>query len=84
MVFFNGIVIALWRMSCFILQLFLSNLYPGLMSYLLNWCSLLRMQTDYIDLYQIHWPDRFVCGSLPKIFVGIKVAAWLSPTFGDL
>ncbi|XP_043718583.1 protein tas-like isoform X4 [Telopea speciosissima] len=22
--------------------------------------SLLRMQTDYIDLYQIHWPDRYV------------------------
>ncbi|KAK4558530.1 hypothetical protein RGQ29_008030 [Quercus rubra] len=22
--------------------------------------SLLRMRTDYIDLYQIHWPDRYV------------------------
>lgn len=22
--------------------------------------SLLRVKTDYIDLYQIHWPDRFV------------------------
>ncbi|XP_061362571.1 uncharacterized protein LOC133306289 [Gastrolobium bilobum] len=22
--------------------------------------SLLRMQVDYIDLYQIHWPDRYV------------------------
>lgn len=22
------------------------------------------MQVDYIDLYQIHWPDRFVCRSL--------------------
>ncbi|KAJ6687349.1 PROTEIN TAS [Salix koriyanagi] len=25
--------------------------------------SLKRMQVDYIDLYQIHWPDRFVCRS---------------------
>lgn len=24
-------------------------------------CSLLRLQSDYIDLYQVHWPDRFVC-----------------------
>lgn len=23
--------------------------------------SLLRLRTDYIDLYQIHWPDRFLC-----------------------
>ncbi|KAF5786067.1 putative D-xylose reductase [Helianthus annuus] len=23
-------------------------------------CSLLRAQTDSIDLYQVHWPDRYV------------------------
>ena len=22
--------------------------------------SLLRLQTDYVDLYQVHWPDRYV------------------------
>jgi len=31
-------------------------------------CSLLRMQLDYIDLYQIHWPDRFVPFSYFHIF----------------
>lgn len=26
--------------------------------------SLRRMQVDYIDLYQIHWPDRFLCSDV--------------------
>lgn len=26
--------------------------------------SLKRMQVDYIDLYQIHWPDRFLCSDV--------------------
>ncbi|KAH6796527.1 hypothetical protein C2S52_021081 [Perilla frutescens var. hirtella] len=26
----------------------------------LCFCSLMRLQSDYIDLYQVHWPDRYV------------------------
>ena len=36
----------------FILALFIKYFY--------NWYSLMRMRTDYIDLQQIHWPDRYV------------------------
>jgi len=45
------------------------------------------MQVDYIDLYQIHWPDRFVCRSL--FFVDILPVdlifnSWRKSSYGCL
>lgn len=42
--------------------------YNILIIFLLYRCSLQRMQMDYIDLYQIHWPDRFVCRAYSLFF----------------
>ncbi|KAG4174404.1 hypothetical protein ERO13_A11G118800v2 [Gossypium hirsutum] len=39
--------------------------------------SLKRLQMDHIDLYQIHWPDRFVYSSYPlSISPGDSLGLW--------
>ncbi|KAA3475035.1 protein tas-like isoform X2 [Gossypium australe] len=39
--------------------------------------SLKRLQMDHIDLYQIHWPDRFVYSSYPLfISLGDSLGLW--------
>ncbi|TYJ09287.1 hypothetical protein E1A91_A11G131000v1 [Gossypium mustelinum] len=53
--------------------------------------SLKRLQMDHIDLYQIHWPDRFVYGSYPlSISPGDSLGLWTChfktnyvPMFGE-
>ncbi|TQD90037.1 hypothetical protein C1H46_024441 [Malus baccata] len=47
------------------------------MDYVMFKCSLRRLQTDYIDLYQIHWPDRFV-----SMFTFQRIYL-TSPRFGE-
>lgn len=48
-------------------------IYPWF-GFFFNWCSLERTQMDYIDLYQIHWPDRFVC--LSDVYFQSFLSCW--------
>jgi len=45
--------------------------------------SLKRMKTDYIDLYQLHWPDRYtpLWGSF--VYVFLATDKWALPTRAD-
>ena len=39
--------------------------------------SLKRLQTDYIDLYQLHWPERTVNNFGQREYeVSIKIKSW--------
>lgn len=56
--------------SVCVLILFYSN------DIMFEFYSLKRLQMDYIDLYQIHWPDRFVCRSYPSfISLGLGLSS---------
>ncbi|KAB2616174.1 aldo-keto reductase-like [Pyrus ussuriensis x Pyrus communis] len=45
--------------------------------------SLRRLQTDYIDLYQIHWPDRFVCRHIFVVVCKISAKFNYVPMFWE-